>query len=325
MLNELIDKIITKRKSRLESQRKIYPRNQFIASDIVGCDRYMVYSVLNWQDRQVFDSAVLARLEEGNRHEKQIIAELLTDGFEVIEGQKPFEIKNRAGEIICRGKIDGIIKYGENKYPFEIKTMNQNVFNSVTSLDDFTKKEYLRKYIRQIQLYLYGNNIEEGVFILDNLAGQWKIFPVTLDYGECEAILQRLERCWEAVKNKKYPDPISYDENICGNCPFATTCLRDIPAENRLDFSTDEDLPVLLERYGELKPLAKEFEQVDEAIKSKFAIVDKTEDVIVGDNWRISIKIGKRKSYEVPDEVKQQYMTEKDVKTIKIIPLNEKK
>ena len=321
MITELIDKIVAARKNKLESQRAVYPRNTFIASDIVGCDRYMVYSVLNWQDRQALDGAVLARLEEGRRHEKQIIAELLELGFEVIEGQKPFEIKNRSGEIICRGKIDGILRDGKNKYPFEIKTMNPNVFNSVSSLDDFNKKEYLRKYIRQIQLYLYGNNLDEGMFILDNLAGQQKILPVSLDYGECEKILQQLERCWELVKQKKYPDPISYDENICGNCPFATTCLRDIPAENRLDFSTDEDLPTLLARYDELKPLAKEFEEVDDAIKSKFAIVDKTKDILVGDNWRISIKIGKRKSYEVPDEIKQQYMTEKETKLVKIIKL----
>ncbi len=320
-LDLLINDITEKRKAKFEAARSVYARTHFIASDISACDRYMVYSVLNWQERKAFDGGVMARLEEGSRHEKQMIAELLTMGFSVIQNQMPIEIKDNKGVLMCRGKIDGLLEYQGQKFAMEIKTMNPNVFNSINCLEDFQRKPYLRKYLAQLQLYLYGNNLEYGLFILDNLMGQWKMIPVMLDYEGTEAILQKIERNWKNVINKTYPAPISYDSEMCEDCSFAATCLRDIPASNRLDFSEDKDLPVIVNRFLELKPVVKEYDVLDKAIKSKCELVTENKTIIVGDNAKIEVSFGKRKSYNVPDDVKNQYLEMTDTKKVQVVRL----
>ena len=321
-LNELIDSIITKRKERLESERSVYPRTHFIASDISSCDRYMCYSVLNWQEKKVFDTGVLARMQEGTQHEKQIVIELMNMGFSVIQNQMPIEIKEpKTGELMCRGKLDFILQYEGKKYPAEVKTMNPNIFNSINKIEDFQRKPYLRKYLAQINLYMFGNSCEEGLFILDNLMGQWKIIPVLLDYEGTEAILQKLERNWKHIKAKTYPKPIPYDSEMCENCTFATTCLRDIPESQRLDFSEDIDLPIIVNRYLELKPLVKEYDILDKSIKSKVELVKENKTIMVGEAAKIEISIGKRKSYDIPDDIKIQYCEEVATKKVSIIKL----
>ncbi|MEN3014407.1 MAG: hypothetical protein ABDH23_07355, partial [Endomicrobiia bacterium] len=266
-VENLIQEIIKRYNTLLESKKQKYPRQCFIASDITDCDRYLVYSVLNWQDRAEVDNYMMATFEAGKEHERMVVSDLLQLGFEIIEGQTPFEIKNREGEVICRGKIDGKIKYNGQKYPFEVKTMNVNMFNLINDIEDFSKKPLFRKYLRQIQLYLYGHNCEEGLFIITDLQKHYKLIPVYLDYGECELILQRLEKSWEYVKKKQLPAMIS-DTRICQKCAFNHLCLPDIKSEGS-EFIVDDELLTMLERREELKKYVEEYEEIDEIVKER--------------------------------------------------------
>ena len=179
-------------------------------------------------------------------------------GLEFVETQSPFEIKNVAGEVIASGKIDGKILWNGKAVPVEIKSMNENSFNTINSLDDFRKKPLYRKYLRQMQLYLYGNNQEAGMFIISNFRTE-KIIIVTLDYGECEYILSRLERLWEMKKKGVYPDP-EYRPELCDRCPFSCICLTDV-TNKPADFINNEALEEKLHRHEELKALKKEYEE----------------------------------------------------------------
>jgi CRISPR/Cas system-associated exonuclease Cas4 (RecB family) len=325
-VRDLCSDILAKRTQRLESSRKVYPRERFNCSDIVACDRYMVYSILNWSDKRAWDPGMIARFEVGNLHEKSIVGELLAMGYDLTYQNIPFDIKNRSGEVMCRGKIDGMISFDGNRYPMEIKTLNVNVWSAIDSLDDFQRKEWLRKYIRQIQMYLYGNDREQGMFLIEDCLGHWKLIPVEIDYAECERTLQQLERCWEYVKAKKYPKPIPYSQEMCENCMFAGVCLRDIPAESRMDFSTDKDLELACERYMELKPLKSEYEKLDKLIKGKVEPINENKDVIVGESrYRINIKCGTRKQYDVPEELELQYEKIVPTKRVSVIDLNKLK
>lgn len=325
-VRDLCADITAKRTARLEGKRNLYPRERFNCSDIVACDRYMAYSILNWQEKRAWDANMIARFEVGNLHEKAIVGELLELGYDLTYQNIPFDIKNRSGETICRGKIDGMITFNGQKYPLEIKTLNVNVWASISSVEDFERKEWLRKYIRQIMMYLYGNDREQGMFLIEDCLGHWKLIPVELDYAECERTLQQLERCWEYVKSKKYPNPIKYSPELCGSCMFADVCLRDIPAESRMDFSDDKDLELACERYMELKPMRTEYEKLDKLIKGRVEPITEDKDIIVGDSrYRINIKHGTRKAYKVPDEVKEQYLEQEPTKRVSVIDLTGKK
>ena len=308
----LIDQIIARRKQELSKKLQSYPRAMSVLSDISECERQMVYSVLDWKDRQMFDEEVAARLEAGNVQEREIIGELIRMGFKVILSQQPVDITGKNGRKVARGKIDGMIEFERFRIPFEIKSMNPNIFNSIKSIDDFQRKPHLRKYLRQMQMYLFGNNLEEGIFILTDCLGHIKLLSVFLDYGECEAILLKLERVdmiVEKLRNvtdaearrAQYPDRIVYDSSICGHCPFSRTCLPDMtnqPAE----LVIDEVIEGKVARHEELKPLASEYDDLHDELKLKFAKVAKA---IIGDKFILQNLPSKKTSYILPEEVEK--------------------
>lgn len=267
-LNELIEDITKKRKHQLQKgNQRMIPRN-FYASNIPDCKRQMVYSLLDWDKKDTPDDGLLSLFEAGKKEENNIIKMLLDLGFEVINQQNPITIKNRAGEIICSGRIDGKIVYNGLKIPYEIKSMNDYSFQQLNTIEDFEKSPLHRKYIKQLQLYLIGNEIEVGMFIISNFR-QIKLIPVYLDYGLCEQITQQLESAWEFVKQKKYPDPITYNPKICDWCPWEFLCTKQVtnkPAE----FINNKELEELLERRFELEQSAKEYKELDERIKAPF-------------------------------------------------------
>lgn len=259
--------IMERRKQELRKKISIYPRTVSILSDIGECDRQMTYHITNWKDRPLHDEDLQARFDAGKLQESELMRELEGLRYDVQAGQEVVEIKNRAGETIARGKIDGKIMYQKVKIPFEIKSMNPMVFDNIDTIEDFHKKPYLRKYLRQIQMYLFGNNVEDGLLLCTDCLGHWKVFVVTLDYGEAEQILQRLERVHEAVKIQLLPARIEYREEICGRCAFAHICLPDI-LRKESEIITDEELIQRLERRETLADNKSEYERIDKSIKA---------------------------------------------------------
>jgi hypothetical protein len=324
ILNALITEMVAKRKATLSAKISRSPRTHFIASDIHDCDRYMVHSVLDWEKRPLHDEWLQAIFDSGNREEESVKARMAADGWQVIHQQTPFEIKDKQGEVLCRGKIDGKIVYNRVSIPWEVKSLNGNKFNSVNSVNDFQKSPFYRKYPRQMQLYLFGNNAEAGLFTLSDFRHE-KYIPIALDYGECEHILQRLERNWSFVKAKQYPERMGYDASICGKCPFLHVCLPDIKNAGAT-LIDNEALCEELERWNELRPIDKEYEYLDKRIKEAFKGVP---DAVVNMAWRIMGKATKgRASIDktlIPEDILAKATTVEPGWRTNIIKLEDKK
>lgn len=259
--------ITERRKGMLREKIKVSPRRNPIMSDISECDRQLVYGITDWDKRPLHDEDLQARFNAGNLQEREIIRELSSMGYDVLLSQMPVEVKHSDGCILASGKIDGFVKYHGTKIPCEIKSAHPNVFESIDNVDDLQRKPYLRKYIRQLMLYMYGNNVEEGIFIFTDCLGGMKVLPIHLDYGECEAILQRLERVHKALHEKVLPERIAYRDEICGKCPFAHICLPDI-LRKESEIIVDEELIARLERREAVSAARSEFERLDKSIKA---------------------------------------------------------
>lgn len=326
-LENIIDDIVEKRKKFLQSKIKRYPANVFRASDITDCDRYMVYSILNWQDRKLHDEGLQAIFERGNKEEREVKKDLSDIGYEIIESQMPGEIKNRAGEVICRYHIDGKFNLNGEGLPVEIKSCNMNTWNAIKNLDSLQKKPLHRKYLRQMQVYLFGNDKEKGIIIFTDLQGHYKLLPVYLDLGECEWILQRLERNWDYVKKKDYPKGVEWEKGICEKCAFVHVCLPSIinkPA-NIID---SPELEEKLERHTELEPLVDEWEELDKEIKKPYKDADEALVTLVGSNWQIYSKKTKSQKWrkDTPGDIKKKWQEEyTKTQFVKIIDLREEK
>lgn len=304
-----------------KAQSRWMPKN-FYASGIPECDRQMVHSLLDWDKKPLADPNLQAIFEAGKSEEARIVRMLSELGYEVIAQQNPIQIRHpRTGEIICTGKIDGKILVGRHAVPMELKSMNPNAYARINSVEDFAKSPYYRKYIKQMQLYLYGNGEEAGLFIISDFRNI-KVFLVYLDFGLCEQILKQLERCWDYVKAKKYPEPIAYRAEVCDYCPFEFLCTK-TTCNKGAEFLESPELEHDIARWMELKPLKTEFEALDKAIKGPL----KEQDIlnaVIGTKYQIVGRKQKRTGYDtslLTDEQRNAIKTESEVTVYKIAAL----
>lgn len=318
-VTSLATEITEKRINTLRQGSERYIPRNFYASGISDCSRQLVHGMLDWDKKPLADDGLLSLFESGKKEEQYINRMLIDLGFEIQSQQNPITIKHqKTQEIICTGRIDGKIKYKGFNFPYEIKSMNDHTFNSISCLEDFEKKPHLRKYLKQMQLYLYGNNIEAGLFIISNFR-QIKIIVVYLDYGFCEQILQHMERAWEYVKKGEYPDPINYNPSICDYCPFEILCTK-MTNNKPAEFIDNKELEQLIDRRQELQPLAKEFDDIDKQIKTPF----KNKEVlhaVIGTKYEIIGRKSSRAKYNInllDDETKARIKETADVITYKI-------
>lgn len=260
-----------RRLDRLRSKCTVYPKNNPTASSLEECTRKMVLEIVHWKDKPVFEPEVMARLEEGNRQESYVIRELMEIGFTITENNPPpFEILSRDKKVIMRGKIDGKIEINKNyKIPFEIKSMNPNIYDRINTIDDFNNYFWTKKYLLQMQSYLYANNEEHGLFICTDMQGHWKIFTVSLDMVEMEKILQKCEQVVAARDGAELPD-FHNDKAVCRRCwLFKKHCFPGVDFGEGVQVVDDDELLNKLNRRQELAPMAKEFEVLDKSIKDK--------------------------------------------------------
>jgi hypothetical protein len=87
----------------------------------------------------------------------------------------------------------------------------------------------------------------------------------------------------------------------CDGCSYAHICLPEhIGKEVEIDTG---ELATMLDRLDELKPIVKEYDEIDDQVKKA---VEGREKVLAG-SWLILGKWMERKSYDIPAEIKAQY------------------
>lgn len=303
LIENLAKEILEKRKQRLASDIKVWPRSNTYASQVPTCIRQGYYAIKEWDKAKLHDAELQARFNKGKQEETNLIAELVSLGYEIVEQQVPLD-KALTERYRLSGKIDGKIKHGGRRIPFEVKSMHPMSFSKVNTIADIKDDSFMIKYYRQMQVYLLGHNEPAGLFFLTDCLGHWKIIPVELNYEDAESVLQTVEAINKHVAGNSIPDRIPYDSDICGFCSFAHICLPDVINEAIVQWENNPKVSSMLDRISELKPAHKEYEGLYEQAKEIFKNVRLA---VVG-KWTVTGKASKRKSYEIPEDVKQKYL-----------------
>lgn len=286
-VENLRNEIIKKESERLSHKRSKYQPKNCTASGLVECLKERYHAIIDWKSKPISDDWLQARFEEGNEQERRILIKLLSNGFEISDNQHRFEIKDRSGRVILTGRIEGKIKYEGKYYPFEIKSMNPNIYAGIDKLEDFEKYSHTQKYPKQLMSYMYNESCDEGFFIITDCLGHFKIITVKLDYAMMEKEIQNCTFVQDCV-DKKCPPPFTDNKALCRKCWAAKTCC--FPA---MDFGegmqviNDDELKADLDRRFELMPAAKEYDQVDKSIKER---VKDFYTHAVCDNYEIIVK-----------------------------------
>jgi len=293
---------------------KNYPCDNNRASNLGhACTRYLVYSRLNWQEKILPEVEKIQLFRLGKTLEDQARRDI--DGSEIdgqivriVETEVMYEYKEKE-RILCRGKIDGKLEVGRERYPIEIKSMQGYQWAKMDSAEDFlyADKFWLRKYLAQLTMYLLMTNSQYGMLFLVNKAnGQYKNIWVELNYEFAETIVKQAQKVNEFVDKKEYPERIEYTNDVCGRCDFSHLCLPDVKNAPGMQIIDNEELEKDLVRREELKPLKSEYDKLDKQVKE---IVEGKNNLIVGDYMITSKLISK--TIPAKEETKQEYFTYK--------------
>lgn len=297
--------IVEKISEYLQSQRKSFqPSGNYASSAGHPCERHLVYQRLNWSEKLLPNVRTLLIFREGNLHEKAVIQLLTEAGIDVIETQRPFEIK----EIQLRGRIDGQIKMEGKKYPAEIKSMNPFDWEKIGSLEDMrnSTKVWIRGYVTTMMVYLLGMNEEDGIFILKNkVSGELKFVFCRIDYELAEREWKKLERVNVHVAAGTYPERIE-DRSVCKHCDFRHVCLPDEESEV-LNIMEDDELVTMLDRHEALRAAAKEYEELDDTLKERWWKKTAVGTYLIAGRFQVKLSEYMRTFYKVPKEIQEHY------------------
>jgi len=290
------------------------------------CELFLILSRTKNELRQMYDVAVQRIFEEGNVQEEAVLRTLRDAGLKITEQQRAFEWK----KFELSGHIDGLLSVNGQKIPLEIKSASPNSFYAIRAagpMDLINSKYYWqRRYPAQILLYMLMGNFESGILLFKNkVSGELKQIDFHLNdetLAYCEEILKKLERVNAAVKEilagAEVPKPSHFIDE-CKKCPFRDTwCFPNRDYGPGYELVDNAELEQKLNRWAELQPVAKEYNQLDQEIKE----IAKGKNLVVG-NFLIESKELIRKSYAIPDEIRKQYETQAKYTITKIQKLGE--
>lgn len=262
------------------------------------CLKYLIYSRTKWNERQPHDVFLQMIFEGGNFIEDMALREIQDAGFRVIEQQRSFEWQ----QFELTGHLDAKILHPETNepIPLEVKGLSPFEWEKLNSIEDFlqSKKHYIRGYVTQLSLYMLspGNESELGFFYIKNkLNYQPKVIWLHQDYTYAEDILKKLEKINKHIKDNTLPEGIN-DYDICNRCGFLHICLPEMIGKE-IEIIDEVELEEAIVRYEELKPIVKEYKQLEEKWKEA---VNEKEKVMIGD-YLIIGKWIERKGYTVVD------------------------
>lgn len=265
------------------------------------CRAYAVYmrTVPSEQRRQLKGSLGMV-FSEGDDQARAIKRDLLDMGWEVegAEGQMAWSKYQITGRQDLKLRKIG---FGESVHA-EIKSCAPYSYEKLNTVEDLKNHRYyfIQKWYFQVCLYMVLKGVDRYWMILKNKSnGQIKVIEFTLGAEELEAaesMLKKAEETNQFVQIGKMPTvemKIS-SPDLCTDCEFYEVCMPELNfglAAQVLDEEMAADLSAKTDRREELKPAAKEFEELDEELKEeiKSLTTDGQDDVVYGD-WMAHVK-----------------------------------
>ena len=288
------------------------PRANSYASGRRSCIRAMALDLLHPEDRPQLEADALERMRRGTEREAAIVARLMQIGprctppFEVIEGQKRFEIRDRDGTLLITGKVDGRLRFSGKERPvFEVKS--GETFKRATCLEDLDHSPWTRHALDQLLSYLLSEGEPWGFFIIDRPGVPLFLRVNLLDHlARAEGFLRDARTAIDAKAGKVGMPVFTQDRAECRRCDhFRKSCTPPSDYGAGVQVITDPRLIMLAETREKNAAAAKEYDHADKDLKAALRGVEEglVGDFLVRGSWQKKTKVA------IPDDIKAKYST----------------
>ena len=267
------------------------------------CERKLVFDRTRWQDAALHDVNLQLVFNEGQYQERQILKDLTDAGFQLIDQQRDYFW----AKYQLTGHLDAKVVVQDTQcdetkieaVPLECKSMSPFIFKTIHTADDIlnSKRHYIRAYAAQMQIYLLLSNSPRGVLLLkDKSSGQIKEIWMELNLEVAESLIKKCERINAHVAANTVPEPIPWDEDICGRCAYGHICLPEAKRE-AITITQQPEIEADLNRRAELTASKKEYDDLDDKVKSLFK-EQKESRWIIG-QWLVTKRLQARQGKDV--------------------------
>ena len=275
-----------------EEEQSRWPCHSNRASQIgTPCIRQLVYYRLDWEKAEMPSLDLIKTFNEGREHEQIIKRRLEKADYKILRSENAM-VDSLLKKYKIGGKPDFFIqKDNEEPILIEFKSSSPNIFPQINCMDDWNDYPWGKKYKAQIQIYMFGSEVEKAWMIMKNKSnGQIKILEETLDLEYVVTLLKKAELINQHVDKKEYPKR-TQNEKDCNMCPFKHLCMPPILHEG-VDELNDNELEILLDIREDNIIQAKLFVKADKEIKGIMKTYKGTS-YLVGEEWLIEKKVNK--------------------------------
>ena len=287
-----MNSIVEAWKNDLTAKEYSPPKTNRASSLGYECIRRLVLERYSPDNKLPFPIQAYEAMREGTEQEESIVRNLSYLGFPIIRRQEHVTIK----ESEISGKIDGFIEArGEKPILIEIKTTTEFSFNKLNIIEDFHGNKWFSKYLMQVTAYMKATGQEQMMFILKDRAS-WRIKTFIYDFEPLKwaRIEHKCNIVNQHVKENRIPaEGYCYSFQVCKGCPFCGYCKpgKEIVNEG-FEMVEDPELQAKLDRRTEIAPIAKEFEELDETIKTPYKKggIKEGANLYVGSDYKITTK-----------------------------------
>jgi len=241
--------------------------------------------------------------EEGDAQEKVVAAQLVMDGWALIESEKPNKVwpdLQISGRIDREGTVPETVanELGldpRTRYVVEIKSMAGPSWEKAVSIEAMmaARQPWLRGYAGQLLMYLWLEGRPAGIFVLKNKqTGRLRFLPMHMDnwVGLAADLVERCKQVNAHIAAGTIPEVTGYEDAVCNRCRVRGACL---PGERGMgaDVILNEDLEEALHRREELAAAAKEYGERDAFVKSQVkALAGDNSGTWACQDWLLEVK-----------------------------------
>lgn len=282
------------------------------------CEAYAVYNrIVPPEQRRKIGADLAMIFSEGNDQARMVKRDLIDAGFEVSGEEEQmswpkYQISGRRDLLLWK---EGMTE----KIRTEVKSCSPFTFDAIHKPSDLieTEKDWLRKWFKQVALYMVLQSVNRYWLLLKNKAnGQIKILEFLWDRDPiadtAEKMIAKAERVNKLVQIGAQPPAETKlaDPDVCCECPFFDACLPDMTFGPGAVIFGDEDvaeMSAMLEERAKLEPLVKKFKELDDDLKSTVKSAGSGgQSVFSIGEWSATIKEVNKREYTVAAQTQKQ-------------------